>query len=417
MYGLVGKELKHSFSKEIHRELGNSDYELYSTNTVEEFLSAHPGLMGFNITIPFKTDIIPYLDDLDSVAQDTLSVNTVVVENGKKIGYNTDYYGLNELLKFNQIEIKNKKVLILGNGSVSKTVMKLLDDLQAQSVVRLCRNMRSGTDFLFSEYKNFLHYDIIINTTPVGMYPHNDDSLLVDIKEFHHLEVVVDLIYNPLRTKIMVEAENNGVKAVNGLYMLVMQAVKAYELFFHKQIPQNIANKIYRKLYKKHLNVVFVGLPLSGKSKYTKLLSEIIHKKGLDTDDIIEKENKKTIPEIFQENGESYFRGLENQVVLDLYKLQNLIISTGGGLVENIDNINYLKQNGILFFLNKDPNRIAEKKIYGRPLLQNSTDVLALAKRRIPIYQKYSDFTINIEKKTEDHLQEIKELINEYISR
>lgn len=417
MYGLVGKELKHSFSKEIHRELGNSDYQLFSTNSLSDFIQNNPNLSGFNVTIPYKTDIISYLDGLDPIARETFSVNTVVNENGKKIGYNTDYYGLQETLRYYNVDVKNKKILILGNGSVSKTVGKLMDDLTAQNVVRLCRSVRSGNDFLFSDFHMFLHYDIIINTTPIGMYPHNDDILLIDIGKFHHLECVIDLVYNPLRTKIMIEAEKQGIKAINGLYMLVMQAIKAYELFFHKKIPLNVSNKLYRKIYKKHLNIVFVGLPLSGKSKYTKLLSIAIRKKGLDTDDIIEKENKKSIPDIFEQNGEQYFRKLEEKVVLDLFKLQNLIISTGGGLIENQDNVDRLKQNGLIIFLNKDPNKIAQKKIYGRPLLKNASDILKLAERRIPIYQENSDYIINIEKNTEEHLQEIKEYINEYISR
>ncbi len=416
MYGLVGKNLKHSFSKEIHHLLGNKSYELFSTNSIKDFIKENHDLSGINVTIPHKTDIIPYLDDLDSVAKETYSVNTVINKNGKLIGYNTDYYGLDKLLKYNKIDIKNKRVVILGNGSVSKTVLKLINDKNAKSVIRLCRTVRSGNDFLFSEYKKFLHYDILINTTPVGMYPHNDDSLLIKIKDFHHLETVIDLVYNPLRSKLIIEAEKNKIKAVNGLYMLVMQAIKAHELFFNVEISSSIANKIYREIYLKHLNIVFVGLPLSGKSKYSKSISNLFSKDIFDTDQIIEKEANLSINSIFETYGEKYFRDLETKVIRKLYKLQNLVISTGGGMIENSKNMDLLKQNGIIFFLNKDPNKIAKKTIYNRPLLKQPENILVLSGRRFPLYKKHSDFIININFDTKTHINEIKGYINEYIN-
>ncbi len=415
MYGLVGKKLKHSFSKEIHNYLGNPEYQLYETNSIEHFLKTND-FDGINITIPFKTDIIPYLDELDQVAQETYSVNTVVKRNGKLIGYNTDYMGLESAFRYFNVDVANKSVLILGNGSVSKTVSKLLSDLHARSIIRLCRSVKSNIDHVFEDYTRYLNYDIIINTTPVGMYPDNDAELLIDLSVFTKLEVVIDLVYNPLRTKLLIEAKNRGIRIVDGLYMLIMQAIKAHELFFDKIIPQNIANKIYTKTYRKHLNVVFVGLPLSGKSKYTRLLSESIHKKGLDIDQIIEKEAKMTIPEIFESKGEKYFRDFESKIVQDLYKLNGLIISTGGGLVENQANIDLLKQNGVIIFLNKDPEIISQKTIYGRPLLKQGKDILELAKRRVPMYLKNSDIVIDINKDTDTHLKEIKEKIDEYIS-
>jgi len=415
MYGLVGKKLKHSFSKEIHNYLGNEDYQLYETNSIEDFIKNN-NFNGINVTIPFKTDIIPYLDDLDMVAKETYSVNAVINRDGKLIGYNTDYSGMKAMLEYFHVDIKNRNVIILGNGSVSKTVIKLLNDLQAKSIIRLCRNVRANWDHPFTDYINYLNYDIIINTTPVGMYPDNDGDPLIDISAFNNLSTVIDLVYNPLRTKLLIEAKKHKIRAIDGLYMLIMQAVKAHELFFDKAIPLNIANKIYRRTYKKHMNVVYIGLPLSGKSKYTRLMSETIHKKGIDIDQIIEKEAKMTIPEIFEKHGETYFRQLESKVVKDLYKLQNLVISTGGGLVENQANIDLLKQNGLIIFLNKDPKVIAEKKIYGRPLLKQGKDILSLAERRIPMYLANADITIDINTDADTHLNEMKEKIDEYIS-
>lgn len=416
MYGLVGKKLKHSFSKEIHHLLGNDEYQLYEMSSLDEFIQKRD-FKGLNITIPFKTEIIPYLDELDDIARDTYSANTIIQRDGRLIGYNTDYDGLKSLLKYNRIRIKNQNILILGNGSVSKTVVKLMSDMQAKSVVRLCRSIKSNLDHLFTESSNYTHYDIIINTTPVGMYPNNDDDLLIRLDEFTQVSAVIDLIYNPLRTRLLIEAEKHGIKAVNGLYMLIMQAIRAHELFFDKEIPMNIANKLYRKVYQKHLNMVFIGLPLSGKSKYTKIFADKLHMKGLDIDSLIEKEAKMSIPDIFETEGESRFRALESHVVHDLYRLQHLIISTGGGLVENEDNMDALKQNGVIIFLNKDPKVIAKKKIYGRPLLKTGSDILVLAERRVPLYNNHADIVIDIDKDTATHVREIKEKVNEYIGR
>jgi shikimate dehydrogenase len=416
MFGLVGKKLKHSFSEEIHNLFGNENYNLYETDNIEEFIKKNI-INGINVTIPFKTEIIPYLDDLDALAKETLSVNTIVNKSGKLIGYNTDYYGLKEMLSYNRITIKNRNILILGNGSVSKTVLKLMNDLGAKNIIRLSRQIRSNHDDLFSNYESYVTYDIVINTTPVGMYPNNDDELLINLKKFKNIECLIDLIYNPIRTKLVLQAEKLNIKAINGLYMLVMQAKKANEIFFNKEIPLNIANKIYRKVYSHHLNYVFIGLPLSGKTKYAKIIGDISSKTTKDTDNLIENKYDSSIPDIFEAYGEKTFREYEHSVVEDIYKHNCLAISTGGGLIETAANMELLRQNGIIIYLNRDPNIISKKKIYGRPLLKQSSDILELAKRRGPMYMKYADFVIDIKKDTNSHVNEIKERVDEYISR
>lgn len=416
MFGLVGKKLKHSFSEEIHNLFGNNEYRLFETDNIEEFIKTNK-FIGINITIPYKTDIIPFLDELGDIAKNTLSVNTVVSRSGKLVGYNTDYYGLKETISYNNICVKGRNILILGNGSVSKTVLKLMEDLGANKSVRLSRQIRGDHDDLFSNYEKYLKYDIIINTTPVGMYPNNDNSLLVNLEKFDNIECLIDLIYNPIRTKLILRAEKLKIKAVNGLYMLVMQAKKAHEIFFNKEIPLNIANKIYRKVYCNHLNYVFIGLPLSGKTKYAKIIGDFSSKTTKDTDDLIEKKYNLSISDIFASLGEQTFRDYERSVVEDIYKLNSLIISTGGGLIENSANMELLKQNGIIIYLNKDPNVISKKKIYGRPLLKQSSDILALAKRRNPMYMEYADVVINVKKDTNKHVNEIKEKVDGYISR
>jgi shikimate dehydrogenase len=416
MFGLVGKKLEHSFSEEIHGLFGNKDYKLYETGNIEEFIKANI-IRGINVTIPYKTDIIPYLDDLGEIARETLSVNTIVSKKGKLVGYNTDYYGLKETFSYYNVIVENMNILVLGNGSVSKTVLKLMNDLGAKNIVRLSRQIRGGHDDLFSNYEKYIKYDIIINTTPVGMYPNNDDELLINLDKFDNIDCVIDLVYNPIKTKLVLKAEKLGIKALNGLYMLVMQAKKAHEIFFNKEIPLNIANKIYRRIYSNHLNYVFIGLPLSGKTKYARIIGDFSNKTTQDTDDLIEKKYNSSIPDIFATHGEKIFREYEHSVVEDIYKWNSLVISTGGGLIENSANMELLKQNGIIIYLNKDPNIISKKKIYGRPLLKQSSDILVLAKRRVPLYMEYADFVINIKMDTNTHVNEIKERVDEYISR
>ena len=416
MYYLVGKNLKHSFSKEIHEMFGNENYDLYESDNIENFIK-NLDFKGINVTIPYKSKIIPFLDEMDDISKLTNSVNTILKENNKLYGYNTDYYGLKETISYYNIEIKHKKVIILGNGSVSKTVELLLRNLEAEKIITLCRNIKSENEFLFKDYEMFDDYDIIFNTTPVGMYPNNEDCSLLNLEKFKHLECVVDLIYNPLKTKLLLKAEELKIKAINGLYMLVMQAKKAHEIFNKIEIPKNKANKVFRKIYQKYVNLVFVGLPLSGKTKYAKTMGGYLNKDIIDIDELIEKSSKSTIQEIFSELGEKHFRDLEKDVVTNIYKKHSLAISTGGGIIENSDIMQMLRQNGIVIFLNKDPVIISKKKIYNRPLLKDSKNIFILADRRIPLYKYFSDIEIKIRKSTNFHVNEIKEKVNEYLNR
>jgi len=415
VYGLLGKSLSHSFSKEIHESFGNKKYELISTKNIGEIIDSKK-LLGFNVTIPYKSEVMKYISHFDPIALKTNSVNTVVLKENEYYGYNTDYYGFLELIKFYRVEVEGKNILVLGNGSVSNTVVLALNELNAKSIVRLCRNKKHPNDDLYQNLNKYHFYDIIINSTPVGMYPNNTDDLLIKLDCFTNLSLVIDLIYNPLRTQLLLEAEKRNIKVINGLYMLVMQAKKAHELFFSCDLPINLANKIFKKLLKKMYNFVFIGMPLSGKSKYARLFSDNLTKTLYDTDQEIEDILGCTIYDYFQSHSEEEFRMIETEIIKMLYKSHNSIISTGGGAIKKYINIELLKQNGIIIFLNKNPEEIAEKNIQGRPLIKNKDDVLRIAKERLPLYEKACDISIAITRDTVYHINEIEEKIDEYLN-
>ncbi|MBU0997534.1 MAG: shikimate dehydrogenase [Firmicutes bacterium] len=416
MYGLLGKKLKHSFSKEVHEMLGNNQYQLIETNDLESFFSNHD-IQGINVTIPYKEKVIPFLDKLDELAMKIGAVNTIVKRDEKLIGYNTDYIGLKEMITHYNIPIASKKVLIVGNGGAAKTCKVLFEDLNATQIKKICRQPRLDDEIPFKSIDSVLDYDIIVNTTPIGMYPNNDDACPISIDDFTHCIAVIDLIYNPANTKLLLSAKDSGISTYNGLYMLVMQAISAHELFHNVSVSEEYRIKIYSEIKRSTSNLVLVGMPLSGKSKYAILLSSKYAKELIDTDESIEDMTQKKISDIFEEQGESSFRKMESDLVESTYKSLNMAISTGGGMIENHPLMMKLKQNGVVIFLNKDPMKIASLTIRNRPLIKSSSDVLNLAKRRIPLYEKYADIIVNIDKDTSFHINEIEEKLNEYFSR
>jgi shikimate dehydrogenase len=417
MFGLVGKSLSHSISPLIHSSLGDPNYRVWETQDIESFIKTQD-FSGLNVTIPYKETIIPYLDELDGIAKTIQSVNTVIKRDGKLIGYNTDYYGLFKTIQYHKISIKNKKVLIIGNGGASKTVALLMKNMNAQKIQIICRNPKKETEAPLTDIALFYDSNVIINTTPIGMYPHNDDELIFSLSNFNALETVLDLIYNPLRTKLMIEAESKGAKAYNGLYMLVMQAKASRELFLNdSNIDHSLPKKIYDTLNKTRHNLVFVGLPLCGKSAYAKMVAPIYQKPIIDTDTLIEMLENQPISDIFKDKGEPYFRQLENKVVTDLYQSNHIIISTGGGMIQDSDIMNKLKQNGIIIYLDKDYHQIMEKDIRNRPLINSKEDVERIALARIPLYEKYADILIKVDRPKNEVLSEIEAMLSDYFSR
>ncbi|MBU1144473.1 MAG: hypothetical protein KJ971_01275 [Firmicutes bacterium] len=415
MYGLLGKSLKHSMSLEIHSRFGNESYRLFETEHLDYFMKERR-FDGINVTIPYKEQVLPYLDELDEIARKTKCVNTIIQRDNKLIGYNTDYFGLKSLLEYRHINCENKKILLIGNGGAAKTASLLFYDLKAKIVTKICRSIKENDEIEFKEFDKVIDYDIIVNTTPIGMYPHLQDSLPFSLKDFINLFVVIDLIYNPIQTKLLLEAKENNIKAYNGLYMLVFQALKSHELFFNQKISLELGSQIYFEICKKMMNLVLVGLPLSGKSKYAKKLGLLYNKNVLDSDKFIEKKLNLSIPEIFKTYGESFFREQETAFVEKIYKSRDLVIATGGGMILNSDNMIKLKQNGFVIFLDKDPKDIAKLAIQNRPLIKQGKDILLLSKTRRPLYQKYADITINISQDAQIHIKEIEAKVDEFLN-
>ena len=390
-YGCIGKKLTHSFSKEIHSRLADYEYELIelNENEFEDFIKGKD-FSAINVTIPYKQTVIPYLDSLSDVAKHIGAVNTIVNRNGKLYGYNTDYYGMKALIERIGIDLKNKKVLILGTGGTSKTARVLTEDMGASEIITVSRT-KSENHITYDEAINE-HSDaeIIINTTPSGMYP-DCDSQPIDISFFNNLEGVVDAVYNPLRTSLILNAKVKGIKAEGGLYMLVMQAVVAVEKFLDAEIPKAVADNVYESVFASKENIVLTGMPGSGKSTVGKLLN-IDGFSFVDTDEEIEKLCGCTIKELISSKGEKFFRDFETKVIKDVSSKGSQIISTGGGVVLREENVHYLKRNGKLFFINADFERLCPTD--NRPLSDTKEKLRKLYDERIDIYKFTADVIV-----------------------
>jgi len=414
MDGLLGRKLGHSFSPTVHLGFGNHNYRLFETEDPLTFLKTE-SFRAINVTLPYKERVIPALDSLDDIAKATGSVNLILRQNDHLVGYNTDYYGLEMLLSHHRVSLQGKKVLILGNGGAAKTVFLLAKASGCLMATKMARHPHDIDEILFSEIDKVADYDIIINTTPAGMFPNNEEMPPIALEKMQHVTALVDLIYNPLQTTLMTQAIALGIASYNGLYMLVAQARKSHELSFETRLPESLVNKVYSNLKKRACNLVLIGLPLSGKTMYSRRLAEKYQKTPVDTDAMIEATSQMPISEIFRTNGEPYFRALETSTIEQIYRLGNQVISTGGGMIENPSIMARLKQNGILIFLDKDPQKIMQLKILNRPLIQTPEDILRLSEKRRPLYEKYADIAVKIEKPIEDIVAEIEVKINEYL--
>ena len=391
-YGLIGERLGHSFSKEIHESINNYTYELceVSRDDFDSFMEKRD-FKAINVTIPYKEKVIPYLESIDDAADKIGAVNTIVNKDGKLYGYNTDFLGLRDLIIVNDIDVSNKKVLILGTGGTSKTasvVVKSLNALDVYFVSRVSSDKACSYEECYEKHKDA---EIIINTTPCGMYPNNDDTIL-DISRFKKVEAVIDVIYNPLKSSIVREAINLGIKAVNGLYMLVAQAVYASGIFMDTSYDKKIISEIYNKILKQKQNIVLIGMPSSGKTTIGHLLSEKFGKTFVDTDDLIVDKIKMPINAFLTKDNENIFRDIEEEVIKTISSQNNLVISTGGGVIKRNKNIFRLKANGIIIFIDRPLSLLEVTN--SRPLSSNKSDLEKLYLERYDLYNNACDIKI-----------------------
>lgn len=390
-YGCIGKKLTHSFSKEIHARLADYEYELIEL-TEEEIAPffEKKAFAAINVTIPYKQTVIPYLHWVSPIAGRIGAVNTIVNKEGLLYGYNTDYYGMKALIERLGIDVSGKKVLVLGTGGTSKTARVVAKDLGASKVLTVSRR-KTGEYITYEEaILNHADAEVIINTTPSGMYP-DCGSKPIDITPFTQLEGVVDAVYNPLRTNLVLDAKERGIKAECGLYMLVMQAVVAVEKFLDTSIPKEQADRVFADIFAAKENIVLTGMPGSGKSTVGRLLDP----EGftfVDTDSEIEKRCGCPIQDLIREKGEACFRDLESEVIREAASTGGRILSTGGGAVLRPENVRCLKRNGRLFFLNAPLSRL--RATDSRPLSDTPDKLRGLYEKRLPIYQKTADVIV-----------------------
>ena len=394
IYGCIGEHLPHSFSREIHGEIGSYAYELKEL-TPEElpgFMTAR-GFRGINVTIPYKQAVIPFLDEIDETARAIGAVNTVVNRDGKLYGYNTDLYGLTRLIRRIGLDLSGKKVLVLGTGGTSRTASYAAEKLGARVVYRVSRTSREGSLSYEDVLLNHTDAEIILNTTPCGMFPKPAEQPL-SLESFTRLEGVADAIYNPLRSRLVLDARSRGIPAEGGLYMLVAQAVRASELFLDTSYPEDLTDRIYNRILRRKENLVLIGMPGSGKSAVGRILTETTGKPLADTDLLIVEKAGKPIPEIFRDDGEPAFRDLESGIIRELSLQGGQVISTGGGAVLRPENVTLLRQNGRLFWLDRNPDSLVPTD--DRPLADTSEKMKRLYQEREPVYRASADVIIPV---------------------
>ncbi len=400
--GLLGRKLGHSYSPQIHSYLGSYSYELFEKEPeeLEDFLR-NGDFDGLNVTIPYKKTVIPYLDELSPIAKKLGAVNTIVRRDGKLIGHNTDYFGFRTMVNSSVLEFAGKKALVLGSGGASNTAVAVLEELGAKVVVI----SRSGEN----NYQNLdRHADaaVIVNTTPVGMYPNNGVSP-VDLSLFSRLEGVFDVIYNPQWTKLTMDAMDRMLSCDNGLRMLVAQAKESAQWFTNSVISDDVIRRILRKLLLQTENIILIGMPGCGKTTVGKALADCLGKTFVDADAVITEEAGMSIPEIFDSEGESGFRSRETKVLSDLGKGSGQVIATGGGCVTREENYPLLFQNGSIVWLQRDLDKLPTD---GRPLSQAGRLEQMYAVRK-PLYEAFADYIVDNNGHLEDTIREIRKIL------
>lgn len=407
-YGLIGENISYSLSKRIHQLFGNEEYEICSINSVQmdELLSSK-SFKGVNVTIPYKEAVIRYLDEIDESVRKIGSCNLIINKNGKLVGYNTDYFGFLELIKHSKMNLQDSNVVILGSGGTSKTVKACLKSLSVRNIYVVSRsNKPYGYDDLCH-----LSYDYLINTTPVGSM--NNDHLVTNLNE--NIKGVIDVIYRPFRTKLLLEAIDKNVPHINGLYMLVYQAYLTHLKFFNQTFNENEVKVVYKTLSKESQNIVLIGMSRNGKTTIGRLLANKMNRQFIDVDEEIKKQEKKDIPSIFKDDGEQYFRKVESQIIEKIKYVNNSVIVLGGGAILNKINIDNMRQNGIIYNIIRDINLITFDD--SRPLNKKKSMYQSLLLNREKLYNKYSSKSFYNNKDLDSLVNEMESDFNENFSR
>lgn len=418
-YGLIGKTLVHSYSKEIHEALGRYQYQLFSLaeDEMPDFINARD-FRGLNVTIPYKKDVIPLCDEVTDLARGIGAVNTLFWKNASGagasesisqedkilVGHNTDYEGFLYAASRAGIDFEGKGVLILGTGGTSLMARRAAADQNAAKIYIASRHPEtdppSGSEIQDAGILSTVSYDqlpeiadsidVIVNTTPVGTFPNNMQQV-IRLKDFPCCQAVIDVIYNPFKTALLLEAEKLGLKYTNGLPMLVAQATAAAGYFLGTPGAfQKENQRIIKSMKQRMGNIVLIGMPGTGKSLIGKFLAELTGKTLQDTDAKIEEEAKMTIPEIFEKEGEAGFRDRESAICKKLGKERNLIIATGGGAILRPENVDALRQNGTLVHITRSIDKLPTR---GRPLSKNIETLKKMEAQRMPLYKAAADIT------------------------
>lgn len=391
-FGLIGEHLSHSFSKTIHEDLTGKPYDLMEIprEGLDAFMKARD-FKGINVTIPYKQAVIPYLDDLSEAARETGAVNAIVNRDGRLTGHNTDVDGFRYLLEKAGIALKGRKVVILGAGGAAKAVAFVARALGAASITNAVRHPSGDGQVSLSSPELFSDVQVIINATPAGMSPDIFDIPL-KLEGFKNLEAVADCIYNPLRTRLLLDADGLGVRTSNGLAMLVEQARKAAELFHGMSIPITETDRIVKEHTRMKRNIVLYGMPASGKTTLARELSSRTGRPYIDTDELVVEKAGRPVSEIFAEAGEAGFRKMESEAIRSIAGRQGVIISTGGGAVMNPENVAMLRHNGEMVHLVRDLSLLEAGD--GRPLSRDREGLKRLYDMRIKTYEAIAERTI-----------------------
>ena len=393
-YGLIGEHLPHSFSKEIHEQLADYTYELHEVekDELDAFMKAKD-FRAINVTIPYKQDVIPYLDEISESAREIGAVNTIVNRRGRLYGDNTDQMGMTALIRKLGLDLAGKTVLILGTGGTSRTAQYVCKKLGAAVIHTVSRSGQNGSLTYESAASQCPEAQIILNTTPAGMFP-KPDAQAIDLTPFQHLEGVVDVVYNPLRTQLVRQAQGMSLPAEGGLYMLVGQAVAAVEIFLDQKLPDDALDRVFKNIYQGKENIVLTGMPGCGKSTVGRRLSKLLDRPLLELDHLIEQKAGMHPAEIIRTQGEAAFRDLESEIVAEAAQQTGCVISTGGGVILREENMRRLRANGRIYFIDRPLRYILPTD--DRPL---SSDREALEQRfreRYPIYKATADVSVPV---------------------